>query len=233
MTIHGLAVSVDYADYLARGIARWRQGLASLLVVTTPADHATQALARRHGADLVETNLFTRDGAVFNKGRAMEYARAYLPWSDWILFIDADVIPPVDWKERLEAQRPQPGWLYGAVRYAGDGTLEDVGQPRFPSDVPGVGYFQLFHSADPAVQVAPGEPLIDTHWIHGGNYDNRFLDRWRRRCRPVRTVPFRLAHLGPRDNWFGRGNRAAFAAMQTERRRRGGRWDHECIQVTP
>jgi hypothetical protein len=230
--IHGLTVSVGYAADLAVGIARWMTGLASLTVVTTPTDTDTQALAAAHGARVVTTDLFTADGAAFNKGRALEYARQSLPWTDWVLLFDADTVPPADWHARLVAASLQPGTLYGTQRFDATGAdVTDRGQPGLPHDVPGVGFFQLFHVTDPAVQVAPGEPLIDCHWIHGGNYDNRLMDRWRSRGVRIRPVPFRVAHLGPRDNWFGRGNREAFEAMQAERRRRGGRWDHERIEV--
>lgn len=230
MTIHGLTVCVNYADFLAQGIARWMAGLASLTVVTTPEDTETQVLAVEHGARVFATDLFTRDGAAFNKGRAMEAARLEMPWSDWILFFDSDVVPPADWAARLSCI---PGALYGCYRFdAQDGDTEDRKQPRCAHDVPGVGYFQLFHTSDPAVRLSAGEPLIDTHWIHGGNYDNRFMDRWRARRMAVREVPFRVAHIGERENWFGRGNRDAFEAMQAERKRRGGQWDHERIEVS-
>lgn len=230
MTIHGLTVCVGYAEFLSRGLARWMAGLASLTVVTTPEDTATQALAGDR-VQVVTTDLFTRDGAAFNKGRAMEYARQSMPWEDWILFFDADVVPPADWLARLERMAKRPDTLHGCYRFDAGEDMDDRGQPRCAHDVPGVGYFQLFHASDPAVQTAAGEPLIDTHWIHGGNYDNRFMDRWRSRGIKVREVPFRVAHIGERENWFGRGNRDAFEAMQAERKRRGGQWDHERIEV--
>lgn len=230
MIIHGLTVCVGYADFFAAGIARWRAGLASLIVVTTTDDTQTGALAARHGARLVTTDLFYRDGATFNKGRAMEHARRQMPWEDWILFFDSDVVPPSNWKAQLEASGMRPGSLYGGYRFdAPADAVDDRGQPRCAYDVPGVGYFQLFHVSDQVVQVSGDEPLIDTHWTHAGNYDNRFMDRWREAKQPIQPIPFRLAHVGERENWHGRGNRAAFLAMRAERKRRGGRWDHERI----
>lgn len=234
MRIHGLTVCVDYADFLTAGIARWMSGLASLTIVVAPGDGHTPALATRHGANVFETSLFYADGAAFNKGRAMEAARL---WAEdmvthrepgWRLFFDSDVVPPEGWHQ-LAANFCQPGALYGCLRYdATPDAMLDTGQPKCAHDVPGVGYFQLFHSEDPVVQVAP---LLDTHWTHAGNYDNRFMDLWRARGIQVRTVPFRVAHIGERENWFGRGNRAAFDAMKAERAARGGGWAHERIEV--
>jgi glycosyltransferase involved in cell wall biosynthesis len=225
--IHGLTVSVGYAEFLARTITRWREGLASLVVVTAHGDDETVVVAQDAGATVYVTDAFTRDGAVFNKGRAMEEARAeVMPSSDWLLFFDADVRPPAAWKARVCGIKP--GYLYGCRRYQGE--EEDFGQHAMVGDAPGVGYFQLFHSSDPAVQTSP---LLETHWTHAGNYDNAFMDRWRDRGIPIREVPFRLAHLGERGNWFGRGRSGEMAQMRAERVRRGGRWDHERIEVSP
>lgn len=250
-TIHGITVCVDYAAEFAIGLPRWLPGLASLTVITAHRDRDTIDLILKGGPDglpldrstLVVTNSFYLDGAAFNKGRALEEARADLCArtgnnSGWILLFDADVVPPSDWAARLEGVL-QVGTLYGCHRFnATPDALEDRGQPNLPGDVPGVGYFQLFHQWDPVVVGV--EPLIDTHWVHAGNYDNRLMDRWRRSGAPrpgipnrgeqkIRAVPFRLAHLGPRENWYGKGHRAEFLAMQAERRRRGGKWDHERI----
>jgi hypothetical protein len=233
--IHGLTVCVDYAAELAIGLPRWIPGLASLTVITTHRDADTIALVRGDGsprAELVITDLFYRDGAAFNKGRALEAARSDLAARltgdpGWLLLFDADVVPPADWAARLEGTL-EPGTLYGCRRFpATPATLEDYGQPAIPCDVPGVGYFQLFHQWDPVVVGV--DPLIEVDWIHAGNYYNRLMDRWRQAKRPIRDVRFRVAHLGPRENWYGRGRRAEFLAMQAERRRRGGRWDHERI----
>lgn len=228
MRIHGLTVCVDYAEFLAVGISRWMAGLDTLTVVTSATDVTTGTVARASGARLFSTNEFYLDGAAFNKGRAMEAARLTMPRGDWHLFFDSDVVPPVDWAHRA-ANVCIPGSLYGCLRYdATPDAMDDTGQPKCAFDVPGVGYFQLFHSEDPVVQVTP---LLDVHWTHAGNYDNRFMDLWRARRIPVKTVPFRVAHIGERENWFGRGNRAAFEAMKAERAARGGRWDHEQIAV--
>ena len=235
--IHGITVCVDYAAELEVGLRRWWVYLDSLTIVTMARDTATIDLARQWAAGgpsahLHVTDAFTRDGATFNKGRALEEARADLMariWGApaWILLFDADIVPPADWRDRLEGITP--GFLYGCRRFQGaPDALEDTGQPSLPHDVPGVGYFQLFHVVDPVVTGA--DPLIETDWIHAGNYDNRLLDRWRAAGRPAVNLPFRVAHLGPPGvNWCGKGNAPAVARIRAERRRRGGRWDHERI----
>jgi hypothetical protein len=226
MEVRALTVCVNYADFLALSIKRWMSGLTSLTVVTDLNDMATEELCSKHGAQLFRTNAFTRNGGIFNKGAAMEEGRQSFPFEGWILFFDADVIPPRDWKERIESARPRPGNLYGCrrVECPDISRIDDPHLPPAPHDVPGVGFFQLFHASDPVVQKTP---LLDTHWIHAGNYDSAFLHLWPRQKRT--ELPLRLVHTGSRDNWFGRGNTTAFDAMQSERKRRGGRWDHEVI----
>jgi hypothetical protein len=236
MKIHGITVCVDYAAELAVGMLRWWTYLTSLTIVTTARDTATIDLARQWAAGgpaahLHVTDAFYRDGATFNKGRALEEARrdliARADFAGWILLFDADVVPPADWADRCAGLAA--GSLYGCRRFQGTpGALEDHGQPNLPHDVPGVGYFQLFHACDPVVVGA--DPLIDVHWTHAGNYDNRLLDRWRAVGRPAVNLPFRVAHLGtPGVDWCGKGNGATLEALRSERRRRGGTWDHERI----
>lgn len=226
MKVHGLTVCVDYADYLSVGIERLMSGLESLTVVTTPDDTETRILAERHGARVHETDVFYQRGAAFNKGAAMEEARMEMPWEDWALFVDSDIVPPVNWLLACVAANPAPGNLYSAWRHQCDNADDlNVYSHRIRGDGVGVGYWQLFHTSDRALESLP---IVETHWSHAGNYDNGFMHRWPRAHRHI--LPIRLQHLGQRDNWFGRGQQHAFDAMQAERKRRGGRWDHECIQ---
>lgn len=232
MKINGLVTCVNYADFLALGIERWISGLNTLTVVTDLKDLATHELVRkmieRHGEGvrLAQTELFYADGAVFNKGRAMEWARKnVMEWNDWILFFDADVVPPKDWFKLGTLKRD---FLYGCTRFDCETPdLIDKSTKPMPHDVPGVGFFQLFHSGDPIVN---GKlPVIPTEWAHAGNYDNEFMDKWRKNGLRVQRVPITLYHVGERDNWLGRGNKEGFKKMQAERAARGGRWDHEVI----
>jgi hypothetical protein len=213
MEIHGLVVSVDYSSELARSIDRWITGLASLAVVTAPRDEETIALVRKVGADLHLTEAFWEEHAHFNKARAMEEARARLSSEGWHLFIDADVIPPVDWLAQLEAAAPTPGTLHGARR-----VFED-GRPLPDHEL--AGFFQLFHSSDPRAT----RPL-DRDWLHGGNYDSTFMGRWPAELQ--RILDLTLVHLGePGQNWCGRGNDEAMRKIRERRRSRP--WQSETV----
>lgn len=231
MKIHGLVCCVDYSEFLEVGIERWLDGLSSLVVVTDLKDGQTPDLVRRHSRQnskltLFRTDAFTREGAVFNKGAALELGRQYMPREDWTLFLDADVVPPCDWRQEVERASPQSGNLYGCQRYQCDDPkrVDTPDLPLIRGDGIGVGFFQLFHSTDPVVQRSP---LLNTRYLHAGAYDSDFLHLWPNDRRI--NLPIRLAHLGERDNWWGKGNKTAFAEMIAERERRSGRYDHETI----
>ena len=218
MKINGLVVSVNYSAQLAENIALWRSGMESLTVVTDFKDDMTPEIAWKHGAIVFRTEAFYADGAYFNKGRAMENARQILHWfhDDWILLIDADVIPPAAWKAQLEAANPEPGYLYGCWRYDEHGR-------RIPDDSHAYGYFQLFHTLDP---IAQASPLIDIDWTHAGNADSSLMLRWRREGKLAPPLPFGVIHPGgPNHNWFGVDKPELFNQMQRQRMRLGGGWD--------
>src|SRR5688572_2133199 len=225
MRVSGLTVSVNYADLLAKSIALWRAGLDSLTVVTDLDDTSTYDLARIHDCNVWRTDAFYRNGAWFNKGLAQQAAWFMVPKDDWLLLIDADVIPPVDWRQQVEQANPQPGWLYGCFRYDEYGS-------KLPDDTHGYGYFQFFHASDPLAQ---RHPFFDTYWEHAGNGDSFIMLRWRNEGKLAPALPLKVVHPGGKsENWYGRGQHEKFKAMQAERRRRGGGWkslEGEKLQV--
>lgn len=219
--IHGLTACVGFGSSLYLALPRWLPQLASLTVVSTGWDATTRLVCQQYAAfqptpiRLHCTDAFTLHGASFNKGLAMEEARAHMPWQDWILFFDADVVPPPDWSDCLSDLHP--GFLYGCRRYDAP-NLRSIGCPNLPlvpDDRVGYGYFQLFHSRHPLVQ---RRPLLDTCWKHAGNYDSNFLLSFQHL---VRELPLRLWHLGDTGQWFGVGKKDEMEQLMRMRAGRG------------
>lgn len=230
MRIHAVTVCVNYADYLKTSLARWAKGCHSVGVVTDCKDEATHNLCLEHyNVGCHRTNVFYDDGANFNKGAAISLfidSQAELMKSftkdDWILFFDADIRPPEDWRICVDMAEPKIGNVYGAPRHS-DETAMRMNDP-FPA-----GYFLLFNSQDPN---ALKRPIVDTHWAHAGNYDSTFISRWHRH--QLKWINMPLVHLGePFRNWCGRGNDEAMKNLLIERGKRRD-WRHETInKVNP
>ena len=217
MKITGITTSVGYADKLARGLALWRDGLDALTVVTRATDRATLALCESTGVPTLCTEAFTRDRAAFNKAAALDDGLLAAAPSDWVLFFDADIVPPSDWRQVVEFAEPVCGSIYGARREFEDG--------RWIGDGELAGYFQLWHIADPATQ---GRPLLGS-WMNASGYDSTFIERWAEERRII--LPLTLTHLGqPCRNWCGIGNVAGMTKLHKDRKRFGG-YKHERLDM--
>lgn len=214
MKLTGLIVCVDYADLFTKSIDRWHTGLDRLLVITTPSDKATIELCRRHNVETHLTDIFYANGAKFNKGAALSeavIACRIREGAEWLITIDADMVPPSNWREIVEEAKPKIGKLYGSLRYSlpESTTLENCvtdNARRMPQSWI-IGFFSMFYVRDPRV---PSDPMFETHWTHAGNFDTSFSWLWggqdaleRRQWQEF--LPLNLIHLGDeRKHWLGR-----------------------------
>lgn len=115
--------SVRYGDFLAVTLPAWQAFLpeADITVVTSPEDAETQAASRASGVQLHVTDVWTRDGAPFNKARALDEAFGFAGAfrrppdpSQLCLSVDADVYP---FGRLPGGQVIESGVLYGCARY--------------------------------------------------------------------------------------------------------------------
>jgi hypothetical protein len=202
MRIDALVVCVGqhYADTLAQALPVWLDTLDSLVVVTNDVKNIT--LKRDYWTTCkftsFTTDIFYRYGAHFNKGAALSEAFYHLNPQDWVLNIDADIIPPKDWRKIAEPLL-EVGNLYGCKRHYENTTNHLESDSTFPDLW---GYFHLWNVRDSASWIRPVYP-VDCG--HAGNYDHTFMRRWTEDRR--RELPFTVRHIGPpRNNWFGQGN---------------------------
>jgi hypothetical protein len=196
---------VEYDDILALTLPRNMRYLSRCLVVTSPEDERTAAVVRgMPGVDLLRTDAFTRDGADFNKGLALNEAFDALGHSGWILLIDADILLPetfVPWQlNRLEELDREV--IYGIPRRRlpdGDADIELDWTLRPPlEDIPCAGYFQLFHAGADGLK---SRPWYSPDIIHAGISDAIFGAKFAARVMLNGCV----LHVGATfENWFGR-----------------------------
>lgn len=198
----GITVSVDYAGELALTLPRNAKHFDEVLVVTSPADMATQdVVAAVPNASMHLTNAFFRDGAAFNKGLALNEGFKLLQPDGWTVIFDADVVMP----DGMYLSDCDIGKLYSPRRRLCKDPREYTGQTdwrQWPiiTEIEHAGFFQLFHTDDPAVVI---QPWYDPTWVHAGGADSFFQARWPKQ-RKV-WLPFYVLHLGDTDrNWYGR-----------------------------
>lgn len=229
----GIVVSVGFDDLLGVTLPENAKHFDEVCVVTSPDDVRTQAVvAHVENAVAYTTDAFYREGATFNKGRAIEEVIESLGRWDigWLCLFDADILMPAPlrvkgslmnlkgaevfaWDMMLPelAEELEPRFLYGPHRR----NLTAIEQwkdyvdpktwgtlPRAP-DLEHGGYFHLFHTKDPVLANAPWYGVV---WKHAAGYDSNFIAKWPRE-KHLR-LPFEVLHLGEDGkNWWGRVSR--------------------------
>ena len=121
MKLLAITICSNYADYLdclienRRHFDRW-------IVLTVPLDVATHALCDRHGIECYDSALLQPDGkdfhAVSNKGTVINEGIERLLENErdeagWCAVLDADVLLPRHFGERVRAMPLEAGVLYG------------------------------------------------------------------------------------------------------------------------
>lgn len=236
--MNSITVCVGYSDLLAITLPRNARHFARTLVVTSREDARTVALVESlpdfpRRIQYFKTDAFTRHGATFNKGLAIEEAFDVVGRHNWICVWDADTLLP---SFPLKIGLPNKEFLYSAARR----ILHDPKQwspaldwdtvPVIPESRPTTfpGYFHLFHADAQALKRSkrfeeeemayPGECVLDGYtpprefvddlpWydvtFKHAGGGDGFFQSRWPKDRKVR-LPDPVMHLGPRDtNWFG------------------------------
>lgn len=207
LPIRAVITSVDFADLLALTLPLQMRHLAEAVVLTSPRDLATQEVARRCGASVYATDAFYRDGARFNKYRAVEECLDAIGRRGWLCLLDADVV----WPAAASFGSPEPVTLHTPRRRMAplSAVAEFGGVPPesewhrwelHRNEAEFAGYSQLFHADDPHLG---NPPWHQTDWRHAGGADSFFQLKWppARKVRP----DWDCLHVGDAGvNWCGR-----------------------------
>jgi hypothetical protein len=207
-SIRSITVCVEYDDFLAITLPRNKKHFNETLVITSYDDLRTQKLCKKEGVSYYCTNSFYSQGAMFNKGAAMEEGFDVLGRDGWICIWDADIVMP----SILSLPQLNISYLYSPCRL----ILENPSQFSDKLDWSKLssptqshefdGFFQLFNSYAPI-----SKPWYSTHWKHAGGCDSDFQFKFKGR---LKRLPFSVLHLGPEGsdelktrigrNWAGR-----------------------------
>lgn len=225
LAMKSVVVCVEYDDLLRVTLSRNHKHFVETIVVTSPADVKTQALVREFpNVTACVTDAFYRNGNKFNKGAALEEGLEATGRKGWIVVWDADIVMP----PKMPLAGLTPNCLYNPRRHILDDPSEfsdtlDWNTVPVRPDRWFPGYFQLFHSDDPALRL---RPWYGSRWEHAGGCDSDFERKWVLASR--KRLPFNVLHLGPCDtNWYGRtterlDSEAIDEAVLSERKARMG-----------
>ncbi len=237
-------VAVDYTDLLAVTLPYNVHHFEDVTIVTDAAseDAVKQVcwdMPNPAGTSLtiLRTDLFTANGAAFNKWRALEWGLDQMGRHGWLCLMDADVLWPKgleirDQHETLKVWMPNTSTLYldrgqlctpmrrmyESLTFAPDGHLRIPAEEMWRNFIrhrnvrEWAGYSQIFHASDP---VLGPPPWHDVGYTHAGTADSIFQAKWPRE-RKVRP-PFEVLHLGPAgQNWMGRATRRLDGSLPQE-----------------
>lgn len=222
MNITCITVCVDYHDYLEKTFY-WNLGhFDKHVVITTPQDALTKQICADYGVEHLSTSSFYFNGDKFNKGRALNKGLGAIAPADWVLFMDADIILPLDFGEKLRKLELNPEHLY----YSRRGTIPKATTNAeleklkldparrsvykilsWSDDALPWGFFQLVSVHSPQV-AGKGWRWFPVHHPNANEYDTEFKNQWppdKQELLPQED--FRVLHLwhGPRgENWKGR-----------------------------
>lgn len=208
MFLQGLTISVGYTDYLSQIVTN-RSQLDRWLIVTSYRDKGTISMCRREGLEFVESDIFYRNGATFNKRAALNLGLELLSDSGWVAVIDSDILLPPDFRGVVNEIGLEQGMLYGARRWVCSSREEFDKAKSSPVWCPShrsegiLGYLQIFSlSAKPNRFEAESEDA--------SCYDMAFSDSFAQEKRKI--LPSCVLHLGPiATNWQGRKSKAFLA----------------------
>jgi glycosyltransferase involved in cell wall biosynthesis len=210
-----IAVSIDYDDFLALTIERYRQTFDEVVVVTTASDRSTIAICEASGVRCALSTRAQFGGLEFNLPALINDGYAALQPSDWVCKIDPDIQLPADARALLESCLDDPDTLWGSRRYYCDSKRRfdqfarsgDYGllEPPYETGEDVLGFLQLFNARSRYLGGRP-VPYEEGHYAPPSLTNDRlFSSRWPPERR--RQLPFDVVHLGLDaigTNWKGR-----------------------------
>ena len=181
--LEAVATCVGFDDLLDVTLEKNHPHMDTMIVVTTHADKATQAVARKHGAKCVQTDLFQKNGRNFNKGAAINAGFGYFQYHGWRMHLDCDIVLPDNFRRMFfNNTHRDEDCLYGCDR------MDVTGQEAISKFLGGTSLPQHHHE----YLINPHAGKISARYVDGlrGYVPIGFFQLWHARCQ--HGYPFSL-----------------------------------------
>lgn len=202
LRLEAVLTSVGFDDILDVTLGFNMAHVDTMIVVTSHEDRKTAQVANKHGAMLVQTDLFRKNGRTFNKGAAINAGFNYFQYNGWRLHLDSDIVLPCSFRRMLfNHTHLEHHCLYGADRF------DVVGQKNIRT------LRELWHECPQHRQRFLIDPTHDRHPAIGafggrlaGNLEGYtplgFFQLWH--CRQQRQYPYSKGSAAHDDTMFSR-----------------------------
>lgn len=153
MGLTAFTVSVNYSDFLAITLPKNKIHFDDYWIITSLEDEATVNLCKKLDIKCIQTDIFTYNGAVFNKGGAYNVALSIYKDNDWICILDSDIYLPDNFRQIFNEECNDIECLYSSQRIdfpKADDWREYLKDPSYIKKMRtyrgiGYGYLQIFN----------------------------------------------------------------------------------------
>lgn len=215
MKLEGIAVCVNYGDFLNITLEHNRKHFDKIVIVTVDDDQETIDICRKHDATVVITDRLYENGDKFNKGKAINDGLKELDRSDWVLITDADMVMTDNLRDIIEHANIDNNCIYGTSRfmcpdynnwanYINDKSIINTWSHQNGRINIGVGYFQLVNGK--CDMLAGRHNWYREDYGHCGRSDRAFFRMWppERRGKIGKASCIHLGNEQMTLNWYGR-----------------------------
>ena len=189
-------VSVNYNDFLLISLENNSKIFENITVITSSNDFLCQKICEKFKVKCIVTDVMYEDGALFNKGKAINEGIRSIVDPDYILLLDADIVV----MEKIDAYSLEDDVFYTSDRYMVNNfdsyqsyISGDLDKDSFLlDDDKGYGFFQLFNYI---------QDIKYPEFSNDASTDDIiFRDSFNLR----KSIEKTILHLGLDSNWKGR-----------------------------
>lgn len=195
-----IIVSVNYNDFLLVSLENNEKIFENITVVTSSSDFLCQKICEKFGVNCIVTDIMYENGAVFNKGKAINEGIKSISNPDYILLLDADILV----MENIDIDMLDEETLYTSDRYfiKNYETYEEYISGKIEKDDfilesdQGFGFFQLFNYSKFKAFPDSSEDASTS--------DILFRDKFHLK----KEINNEVFHIGDDSNWKGRTSKS-------------------------